>query len=175
MKKLLVAIALLAVPMTTKAQTMTEPAAIQRLLKLEDRADLKELVDTFSNLADTKEIEKQVLLFTEDATVEAFSGEKQTSSLKGRKAIGDAFAAYLANFETVYHINGQQTVSIEGDGASGTAYSLVVLIRHEGGKTVRLTSGVTYKDEYVRQDGKWLISRRTSNFTWSTTDESVQP
>ena len=35
--------------------------------KIADRMALKDLVDTFSNLADTKEIDEQVQLFTEDA------------------------------------------------------------------------------------------------------------
>ncbi|MBS0590427.1 MAG: nuclear transport factor 2 family protein, partial [Proteobacteria bacterium] len=46
---------------------MSEPALTQRLQQLEDRVALKTLVDTFSNLADTKSVDEQVLLFTEDA------------------------------------------------------------------------------------------------------------
>ena len=41
--------------------------------------------------------------------------------------------SFLAGFETVYHINGQQTVSIQGDKATGTAYCLVVLIGGQNG------------------------------------------
>ncbi|WP_246767351.1 nuclear transport factor 2 family protein [Rhizobium leguminosarum] len=95
------------------------------------------------------------------------------SSFKGRKEIGDAFAGYLANFETVYHINGQQTVELNGDTATGTAYCLVVLIADEAGKKIKNTSGVTYHDEYVRRDGKWLIAKRTSNFVWRDRQEPV--
>ncbi|WP_221997997.1 nuclear transport factor 2 family protein [Rhizobium laguerreae] len=133
----------------------------QKLQALEDRAALKTLVDTFSNLADTKDVTAQVLLFTEDATVSSVSSGQPGSSFKGRKEIGDAFAGYLANFETVYHINGQQTVELNGDTATGTAYCLVVLIADEAGKKIKNTSGVTYHDEYVRGDGKWLIAKRT--------------
>ncbi|WP_245372326.1 nuclear transport factor 2 family protein [Rhizobium leguminosarum] len=85
--------------------------------------------------------------------------------------MGDAFAGYLANFETVYHINGQQTVELNGDTATGTAYCLVVLIADEAGKKIKNTSGVTYHDEYVRRDGKWLIAKRTSNFAWRDRQE----
>ena len=153
-------------PLQIQAQTMTTLTAEQRLQALEDRADLKTLVDTFSNLADTKDVSAQVLLFTEDATVSSVSGGQAGSSFKGRKEIGDAFGGYLANFETVYHINGQQTVELNGDTATGTAYCLVVLIGVEAGKKIKNTSGVTYHDEYVRRDGRWLIAKRTSNFTW---------
>ncbi len=83
-----------------------------------------------------KDVQKQLLLFTEDATVESRSGGR-VSSLKGRKQIGDAFSAYLATFETVYHLNGQQTVDIRGDRATATAYCLVVLIAREKGSESR--------------------------------------
>jgi ketosteroid isomerase-like protein len=150
---------------------MTDNTFAQRIQQLEDRAALKTLVDTFSNLADTKEVDKQVLLFTDDATVVSYAGTQMVSSLKGRKQIGDTFAAYLSTFETVYHMNGQHTVDIQGDQATGVSYCLVVLIGHENGKQVRTTSGVIYKDGYVRRDGKWLIASRVSNFAWQSQDE----
>lgn len=141
---------------------------------IEDKIALKELVDTFSNLADTKEIQKQTLLFTEDATVESYSDGKQTSSLTGRKRIGDGFASFLNNFETVYHINGQQTVTINGDKATGVSYCLVTLIGDENGKKMKSTMGVIYNDEYVRQNGNWLIAKRRSNFAWREKQELGQ-
>ena len=143
----------------------------QRLQQLEDRAAIKNLVDVFSVLADKKDVQAQTLLFTEDATVESFSGGQLVSSLKGRKQIGDAFGGYLATFETVYHINGQQTVELAGDKATGTSYCLVVLIGKENGKTIRNTSGVIYSDEYVRRGKTWLIAKRVSNFAWRDREE----
>lgn len=167
MKPLVLALALILAPIAAKAQTVTNPDATHRLQDLEDRAALKALVDTFSNLADTKEIDKQVMLFTEDATVESISEGRPNPALKGRKQIGEAFGSFLALFEVVYHINGQQTVEIDGDHAKGVAYCQVVLIGRQDGKRVRTTMGVTYHDDYTRQDGQWLIARRTSNFVWT--------
>ena len=84
----------------------------------EDQLALKRLVDTFSNLADVKDVDAQVLLFTEDAEVISKSGG-QVFTCKGRKEIGKAFAGFLAGFDVVYHLNGQQTVDIDGDKATG--------------------------------------------------------
>lgn len=165
------AFALFILPHLTQAQTMSEPALIDRLQQLEDRAALKDLVDTFSNLADTKSVDAQVLLFTEDATVDSWSEGKQVSSFTGRKQIGDAFSAYLALFDTVYHMNGQQTVELHGDHATGTSYCLVVLIGKDGDKRYRNTAGVIYHDDYVRRDGRWLIAKRVSNFSWRSREE----
>lgn len=138
----------------------------RRIQLLEDRAALKALVDTFSNLADQKDVARQLLLFTEDATVESRSGGAPGSVLRGREQIGQAFSSFLANFTTVYHMNGHQTVTVNGDRASGTAYCLVVLAGMQDGREMRLTMGVRYDDEYVRLDGKWLIAKRTSHFDW---------
>ncbi len=135
--------------------------------EIADRMALKDLVDTFSNLADTKDIDKQVQLFTEEAEVTSYQGDKHTSHLKGRKELAERFRAFLDQFTTVYHINGQQTVKIDGDKATGIAYAQVVLVSEKNGKRTMLTQGVRYSDEYERQDGKWLISKRISHFEWS--------
>ena len=164
-------LALCLLPQASPAQSKAEPTLSQRLQQLEDRAALKTLVDTFSNLADTKSVDAQVLLFTEDASVDSWSEGKQVSSLKGRKQIGKSFSDYLALFDTVYHMNGQQTVELHGDRATGTSYCLVVLIGKEGDQRYRNTSGVIYRDEYVRRDGRWLIAKRISNFTWRSREE----
>ena len=135
--------------------------------EIADRMALKDLVDTFSNLADTKEIDKQLQLFTEDAEVTSYQGDKQTSHLKGRKELAERFKAFLDQFTTVYHINGQQTVKIDGNKATGIAYAQVVLVSEKNGKKAMRTQGVRYNDEYERKNGKWLISKCISHFEWS--------
>lgn len=142
----------------------------KRMLEIEDKMALKALVDEFSNLADVKDIDNQVLLFTEDAIVESTSGG-QTTTLTGRKEIGDAFRAYLSLFDVVYHINGQQTVSLDGDRATSTSYCQVVLVGNRDGKRIANTSYVIYNDTYRKIDGKWYITHRKSNFVWSRSEE----
>jgi hypothetical protein len=44
----------------------------QRLQQIEDRVSIKSVVDTFSTLADQKDVASQLSLFTEDATVETY-------------------------------------------------------------------------------------------------------
>ena len=43
---------------------------------------------------------------------------KTSQALVGRKQLGEAFAGFLSLFETVYHLNGQQTVNIHGNSAT---------------------------------------------------------
>jgi hypothetical protein len=175
MKMLALAIALFSVTVTANAQSTHDGNVTQRIQTLEDRAALKNLVDTFSVLADLKDVQRQALLFTEDAEVDSYSGGQMVSSLTGRKQIADTFGAYLAKFETVYHINGQQTVELHGDKATGVSYCFVVLIGMEDGKKIKNTAGVTYKDEYVRRGNEWLIAKRLSHFTWRDREEMAQP
>lgn len=144
-------------------------ANAQNLSEIQDRLALKELVDTFSNLADTKDIPSQIQLFTKDAVVESFRNGVSVSKLTGHDEIGGAFEAFLSNFEVVYHQNGQQTVSIDGDHASGISYCTVTLISNSDGVNVMTKFGVRYSDEYSKKGGKWLIKNRKSYFMWENT------
>lgn len=147
----------------------------QRIQRLEDQAAIKHVVDTFANLADNKDIATQMQLFTEDATVETYFGDTLFAAMRGREEIGHVFSAFIANFETMYHMNGQFTVSIDGDRASSNHYCLVVLIADENGKRTKNFNGIIYKDEYVRQNGQWLIAKRIAHFTWRDVAELVSP
>ena len=133
---------------------------------IEDQLALKRLVDTFSNLADNKDVKSQMDLFTEDAEVISKTKD-QTFKSKGKEEISKAFSGYLALFDIVYHLNGQQTVDIKGDTATGTSYCCVTLI----GKGKKNQSGVRYHDTYVKKNGKWLIKKRESDFMFT----SVEP
>src|SRR4029077_14009062 len=129
----------------------------QRLAAIEDKMAIKYVVDEFSNLADTKEIGKQVLLFTADGVVESVSNGQPGSSLKGREQLKQAFSGFLANFHTVYHQNGQQTINLQGDKAEGVSYCRVILVGNQNGKEMKTTLYTVYKDDFVKENGKWLI------------------
>ena len=145
---------------------MQDKTLEQRIQALEDTAAIKTVVDTFSNLADQKNIAAQMLLFTEDAVVETYFEGELFAAMHGRVQIEDTFNNFIANFDSMYHMNGQHTSHINGDHATAAHYCLVVLIHTVDGKKQRNTNGVMYQDEYVRQNGQWLIAKRVANFTW---------
>ena len=97
---------------------MENHPGIPQKAHIEDILALKKLVDTFSNLADVKDVKSQMDLFTDDTEVVSKTAT-QTFCSKGKKDIEKAFADYLALFDIVYHLNGQQTVEINGDEAKG--------------------------------------------------------
>lgn len=146
------------------AQTMKTKSIEERLTRIEDKLAIKALVDTFSNLADTKEIDQQVMLFTEDGEVVSVS-EGNRTVLKGRAQLKAAFEGFLANFHTVYHQNGQQTIEeLTETSAKATSYCRVILVGNQEGTTTKTTLYTIYNDVYEKQNGKWLIKNRTSNF-----------
>lgn len=139
--------------------------------EIAQRLALREIVDIFSNLADEKDVAAQIPLFTTDAHINVVMEGKEVFDLNGQQEIFDAFSNYLSQFSVVYHINGQQTVTINGDAATGIAYCQVVLIKEENGQRIKQTSGVRYHDRYVFQNGQWLIAERLSDFMWN----DIQP
>jgi len=93
----------------TFGQKMDKKNIEQLQTAIEDKMAIKYVVDEFSNLADTKEIDKQVLLFTQDGEVVSISNDQPSIPLKGREQLKNAFSGFLSNFHTVYHQNEQQT------------------------------------------------------------------
>lgn len=112
----------------------------------------------------------------QDATVNTYFGDTLFASMHGREEISKVFSGFIENFSALYHINGQMTVDINGDHANSTHYCLVVLISDdEHGKKFKNFNGVIYNDDYVRQNGQWLIAKRVARFTWRDIDELVIP
>jgi ketosteroid isomerase-like protein len=134
--------------------------------ELEDRVSLRELIDTVSILGDRKDFNAQVQLFAEDAVSETFAAGVSILKLKGRKEMAEAFDKFLKDFETVYHFNGQQVLTIDGDEAFGTFYCLITLIGKENGRRIKTTIGAIYKDNYIRMSNHWLIAKRIGTFGW---------
>ena len=135
-----------------------------------ERQALKDLVDTFSNLADEKRVAEQMALFTPDAQVNTYIGGKLFAEAKGTAEIEQVFSSFLAQFHSVYHLNGQHTVTFRSETeAEAINYCAVKLVGEQDGKQVLQDHSVRYQDTYIKQDGKWLISQRIANFMISET------
>ena len=131
------------------------------------KMELKELVDTFSNLADVKDAKRQGDLFLPEGVLEfqmGFDGAIQ--NIEGRDALVQAFSATINPCKAVYHINGQHIVNVNEDmtAAEGTAYCQATLVNEENGKDVITTNYVRYGDVYAKVNGKWYIKRRRTTF-----------
>ncbi|UXZ05373.1 nuclear transport factor 2 family protein [Moraxella nasicaprae] len=135
-----------------------------------ERQALKDLVDTFSNLADEKKVAEQMSLFTPDAIVQTFIGGKLVFDMAGVAQIEKTFSDFLASFHTVYHINGQHSVSfVDENNATAINYCAVKLVETKDGKEILHDHSIRYNDTYVKENGKWLIKHRIANFMISET------
>lgn len=142
---------------------------VQQLI---DRQAIKDVVDTFSNLADEKRVADQMPLFTADAQVTTYIGGKLFADMHGRAEIEKVFTDFLANFHTVYHLNGQHTVQFEDDThANAITYCAVKLVGEENGKQILHSHSVRYQDHYRKENGQWLIAKRVANFMISDSRE----
>lgn len=150
---------------------MTDRTLEHRLQQLEDRVAIKEIVDTFSNLADVKDIAAQMYLFTENAVVETYMDGQLFARMTGRAEIAAVFSSFIANFDAMYHMNGQLLIGLNGDHATGQHYCQVALIATAGAKKTLNSNGVIYRDTYVRTADGWKISERIARFTWRNTAE----
>lgn len=142
--------------------------------EIQDRMEIRELTDVFANLADVKDVEGQGELFLEDGVLEFQMGfEGEVNTISGRKAIVEAFRNTVCPVKTVYHINGQQTLtSYSGEEAEGTAYCEATLVDDKDGKEIINTNYVRYTDHYVKAHGKWYLKKRRTTFIFSQSREA---
>ena len=129
------------------------------------RLELKELVDRFSDLSDLRDANGLSELFLPDGVLEYQTGfDGEIGKIEGRKNLLPAFNATLANGKALYHINGQQIVTVNGNTAEGISYCQASFVNDEDGKTVITANSIRYSDIYEKRDGKWYIKRRRSIF-----------
>src|SRR6478672_2356861 len=90
-----------------------------------DRLALRELFDAYAHCADRRDAEGQKALFTVDTRFAVYmegEGADPTYVLEGREALTPVFDD-LNRYEVTTHFNGQSTVTIDGDHATGESYS----------------------------------------------------
>ncbi|BCX78798.1 nuclear transport factor 2 family protein [Campylobacter sp. 19-13652] len=139
---------------------------------LNEKIALKELVDTFSILADELKISEQMRLFTPKASVTTYIGGELFAKACGRAEIEKVFSNFLSNFSKAYHLNGQFVVSVSGESATARHYCQVTLLGKDGKLMVY---GVRYLDEYVKSSQGWQIASRVAEFMISDERQAFNP
>jgi ketosteroid isomerase-like protein len=91
-----------------------------------DRLAIRNLVDAYAHCADRRDAQGQMALFTEDTHFVVYMDARDpepTQDLFGREALAPVFDA-LNGYVATMHFNGQSTVDLDGDGATGESYCL---------------------------------------------------
>ena len=135
-----------------------------------DRLAIRELVDAWARHADRREPERQAALFAEDGRVTVYMGEPETTEpvqvLTGRAEMVAAFEA-LRTYEATTHFNGQHTVTLDGDRATGETYCLAYHLWTSDGQRTLMIMSIRYLDAFVRRDGRWLFAERRLITDWT--------
>lgn len=134
-------------------------------MQLTVKEELRNLIDAYASLGDEKKISEQMSLFTPDTVYKAYMGDFLAANVSGTENLEKEFNGHASLVKTYFTLNGQHTVKVEGDVASGVSFSQIKMIRESEGKDILTDYSVKYDDKYVFQNGAWLIKERTAYFT----------
>ena len=140
-----------------------------------DRLAIRELIDAYARCADRRDAEGQKALFTPDTRFVVYmAGEDggPTDDLRGRESLTPVFAN-LNTYETTTHFNGQSTVALDGDRATGESYTIAHHLFTENGERKIMIASLRYLDTLVKIDGGWFFAERKLLLDWSETRPST--
>jgi hypothetical protein len=136
-----------------------------------DRLAIRELVDAYAFCADTRDAEGQKALFTGDTHFVVYmagEGSDATDDLRGRESLTPVFDN-LKTYEVTMHFNGQSTVALDGDRATGETYCLAHHVYSADGERKLMIAALRYQDTFVKTDGTWRFSERRLYVRWTET------
>ena len=142
-----------------------------------DRLALRELFDAYAHCADRRDAEGQKALFTEDtifAVHMAGDGSEPTYVLRGREALAPVFDD-LNRYEATTHFNGQSTVTIDGNRATGESYTIAHHLFSEDGDRKIMIASLRYLDTFAKIDRRWYFAERKLILDWSETRSVASP
>jgi len=116
-----------------------------------DRLAIRELFDAYAHCADRRDAEGQKSLFTVDTHFLVYmegEGTEPTQELDGREALTPVFDD-LNRYEATTHFNGQNTVALNGDRATGESYCLAHHLFTEDGERKLMVASLRYLDTFV--------------------------
>lgn len=131
---------------------------------LKTKEELRNLIDAYAYLGDEKKISEQISLFTPDVVYKAYMGDFLAADVSGTTQLEKEFNGHASLVKTYFTMNGQHTVTVNGDTATGISFSQIKMIRETEGKNILSEYSVKYDDKYVHQNGQWLIKERTGYF-----------
>ena len=140
-----------------------------------DRLAIRELVDAYAHCADGRDARGQMDLFTEDTRFLVFydlTSEEPSQELHGRESLAPVFDD-LNQYAATLHFNGQSTISLDGDRATGESYCLAHHLKvSEDRQRTLMVASIRYLDQFIKQDGQWLFAERRLMVNWIDTRPS---
>jgi hypothetical protein len=88
------------------------------------------------------------------------------------QALTPVFAG-LNRYEATTHLNGQSTVTIDGDRATGASHTIAHHLFSEEGNRKIMIASLRYLDTVAKIDGSWYFAERKLILDWSETRTST--
>jgi hypothetical protein len=134
-----------------------------------DRLAIRGLIDAWAHCADRRTPQQQAQLFTPDGTVAVYMGDpavtEPVQQIRGHADLTESFKV-LDNYDATTHFNGQSTVILDGDRATGETYCLAHHLWTENGQRMLMIMSIRYLDTFTRQEGQWLFAERQLITDW---------
>ena len=136
-----------------------------------DRLAIRELVDAYARSADRRDADGQKALFTPDTRFFVYmdgQGSEPTHVLNGRESLTPVFED-LNRFEATMHFNGQSTIVLERDRATGESYCIAHHLFSEDGERKLMVAWLGCHDTFVKVDHAWCFAERNLYVDWTET------
>lgn len=136
-----------------------------------DRLAIRQLFDAYAYCADRRDAVGQKELFTENTRFAVHmdgEGTEPSYVLLGREALTPIFDD-LNQYEVTTHFNGQSTVVLDSDRATGESYTMAHHIFTEDGIRKIMIASLRYYDDFVRIGGGWYFAERQLIVDWTET------
>ena len=78
----------------------------------------------------------------------------------------------LNRYQATMHFNGQSTIDLDGDRATGESYCIAHHLYTEDGERKLMVAWLRYADTFVKLDGTWLFAQRNLYVDWLETRPS---
>ncbi len=140
-----------------------------------DRLAIRELIDAYAHCADRRDADGQTALFTEDTHFVVYmdgQGSTPSQTLDGREALTPVFDD-LNRYQATMHFNGQSTITLEGDHATGESYSIAHHRSITGEERTLMVAYLRYHDSFTKAHGAWLFAERNLYVDWIETRPSA--
>lgn len=133
-----------------------------------DRLAIRELVDRYAYCADTRDARGQMALFTPDTHFVVYMDAKSDIPTQTIDNRDDLFPVFdnLNTYKATMHFNGQSTVQLQGDSATGISYCMAHHLTVEQDRQKLMIAAIRYHDRFVKQNGQWLFAERKLLVDW---------
>jgi hypothetical protein len=91
--------------------------------------------------------------------------------LDGRWALAPVFED-LNRYQATMHFNGQSTVTVDGERATGESYCIAHHLFSKEGERKLMVAWLRYRDTFVKVGDTWLFGERNLYVDWTETRPS---